>query len=63
MGEERARLGIPQDFDSLLPMGRMALLSDTWAEVDTMGDFIRPGFPCQLRAVGGGISPMRLVGY
>ena len=42
-GEERARLGLPKDFDRLLPRAQMAHLADTGADADVIGNFLRLG--------------------
>ena len=42
-GEERARLGLPRDFDHLLPRDKMALLAGTGAVADVIGNFLRLG--------------------
>ena len=36
-GEERGRLGLPKDFDRLLPRAQMALLADTGADAAVLG--------------------------
>ena len=55
-GEERARLGLPKDFDQKLPRAKMALLAGTGADAAVIGNFLRLGARANyVRSVEGSI--------
>ena len=61
--EERPRLGLPKDCERLLHRAQMALLADTGADADVVGNFFTPRNPGELRALGRGFASLRFLGY